>query len=169
MNDIKKNVYHKRARIISVDGITNHYQVARNDLKLCATIISRFDSRSGLWQSIYGVQPDIENAYGVASRNPVLLDILDFVIDEASAEEEELLGESVPFEPEVNSENYEQLLKVIILSIKFKKLIIKRITCAIFDVFTQHKNLMNRKYVFGGGTLMFVHEVIFKKYRFFTL
>lgn len=109
VNDIKKG---PKARILPVNGITNHFQVARNDIKLCANIITHFDNRSGLWRSINGEEPTEETAYGVVSRNPVLHNIVDFVIDEASAEEEELLGESVPFEPEVNTEKHIQLLKV---------------------------------------------------------
>jgi len=121
-------------RIRSVNGVTNHRQVARNDMKLCASIINHFDNRSGLWQSIDGEQPAMETTYGVVSRNPVLRNIIDFITDEASAEEEELLGKRVPFEHEVNNEKHVQLLKVIILLIQFKILMLKRIT--LLHIFT---------------------------------
>jgi hypothetical protein len=100
-------------RIRSVNGITNHRQVARNDMKLCASIINNFDNRSGLWQ-IDGEQPNSEKTYGVVSRNPILHNITDFLIEEASAEEEELLGENAACEPEDNTEKDLQLFKVII-------------------------------------------------------
>jgi len=131
VNDIKKDT---KARILPVNGITNHFQVARNDIKLCASIINHFDNRSGLWQSIDGEQPAMETTYGVVSRNPVLRNIIDFITDEASAEEEELLGKRVPFEHEVNNEKHVQLLKVIILLIQFKILMLKRIT--LLHIFT---------------------------------
>lgn len=101
-------------RIRSVDGITYHRQVARNDMKLCANIINNFDNRSGLWQSVDGEQLTTENTYGVVSHNPVLHNITDFLIEEASAEEEELLGENAACEPEDNTEKDLLLFKVII-------------------------------------------------------
>lgn len=100
-------------RIRSVNGLTNHRQVARNDMKLCANIINNFDKRSGLWQSTDEEKPITENTYGVVSRNPVLHNITDFLIEEASAEEEELLGESAACEPEDNTEKDILLFKVI--------------------------------------------------------
>lgn len=99
-------------RIRSVNGITNHRQVARNDMKLCASIINNFDNRSGLWK-LDGEQTATENTYGLVSRNPVLHNITDFLIEEASAEEEELLGENAACEPEDNTEKDLLLLKVL--------------------------------------------------------
>lgn len=101
-------------RIRSVNGITNHRQVARNDMKLCASIINNFDNRSGLWQSNDDEQPTSEKTYGVVSRNPILHNITDFLIEEASAEEEELLGENAACEPEDNTEKDVLLFKVTI-------------------------------------------------------
>lgn len=106
-------------RIRSVNGITNHRQVARNDMKLCANIINNFDNRSGLWQS-NNEQSSKENSYGVVSRNPVLQNITDFLIEEGSAEEEELLGEIATSEPEDNTEKDLQLFKVINYLRKFE-------------------------------------------------
>lgn len=105
-------------RIRSVNGITNHRQVARNDMKLCANIINNFDNRSGLWQ-VDGEQQATLNTYGVVSHNPVLHNITDFLIEEASAEEEELLGENAACEPEDNTEKDLLLFKVIIMCIIF--------------------------------------------------
>ncbi|VVC25275.1 Hypothetical protein CINCED_3A014446 [Cinara cedri] len=100
-------------RIRSVNGITNHRQVARNDMKICANIINNFDNRSGLWQLNEGEQSAVENTYGVVSRNPVLQNITDFLIEEASAEEEELLGENAACEPEDNTEKDLLLFKAL--------------------------------------------------------
>ncbi|XP_050422742.1 serrate RNA effector molecule homolog isoform X2 [Adelges cooleyi] len=98
-------------RIRSVNGITSHRQVARNDMKLCANIINNFDNRSGLWQK--EDDKPTENTYGVVSRNPVLQNITDFLIEEASAEEEELLGENAACEPEDNTDKDMQLFKAL--------------------------------------------------------
>ncbi|XP_027848833.2 serrate RNA effector molecule homolog isoform X2 [Aphis gossypii] len=100
-------------RIRSVNGITNHRQVARNDMKLCASIINNFDNRSGLWQSNDDEQPTSEKTYGVVSHNPILHNITDFLIEEASAEEEELLGENAACEPEDNTEKDVLLFKAL--------------------------------------------------------
>jgi len=108
-----------------VNGVTNHRQVARNDMKLCASIINNFDNRSGLWQSIYGEQPAMESTYGVVSHNPILHNIIDFVVDEASPEEEERIGERISFEPEVNAEKHRQLLKVKIIIDYTKNIFVK--------------------------------------------
>jgi len=97
-----------KGRIWFVNGITNHYEVALNDMKLCANIINTFDNRSGLLQTIEGEHPAIEKTYKVVFSNP----------KEASSGEEKCLGKSVPFECEVNTEIHTQLLKVIILLIK---------------------------------------------------
>lgn len=84
-------------------------------MKLCANIINNFDNRSSLWHSIDEEKPVTENTYGVVSRNPVLHNITDFLIEEASAEEEELLGENATCEPEDNTEKDLQLFKVTIV------------------------------------------------------
>lgn len=81
-------------------------------MKICANIINNFDKRSGLWQSD-GEDTASENTYGLVSRNPVLHNITDFLIEEASAEEEELLGENATCEPEDNTEKDLLLLKVL--------------------------------------------------------
>jgi len=109
-----ENINDWKGRIWSVNGITNHFQVAHNDMKLCANIINTFDNRSGLLQSIKGKHPAIEKAYKVIFSCP----------EETSVKEKELLGENVPLKSEVNNEIHIQLLKVIMLLIKLKKNII---------------------------------------------
>ena len=83
-------------RVRTVNGITSHKQVVRNDIRLAAKIIQNLDMRLGLWtehpKSIN--DPDASANFAVSSRNPVLNNITDYLIEEASAEEEELLGAS---------------------------------------------------------------------------
>ncbi|XP_023713945.1 serrate RNA effector molecule homolog isoform X4 [Cryptotermes secundus] len=99
-------------RIRTVNGITSHRQVVRHDIKLSARIVHNLDAKAGLW-----VDPDSPEAkgefasegdakktkekephqmplpsFGLVSKNPVLKNITDYLIEEASAEEEELLG-----------------------------------------------------------------------------
>ncbi|KAL7306441.1 hypothetical protein TKK_0001857 [Trichogramma kaykai] len=90
-------------RIRSVNGITLHKQVVRNDIKLSAKIVHNLDNRVGLWfekkeENIDGQNKTAEEieqaAFGLSSKNPVLKNITDYLIEEASAEEEELLGVS---------------------------------------------------------------------------
>nr|SVE75055.1 EOG090X04A7 [Daphnia dolichocephala] len=92
-------------RIRTVSGITSHKQVARNDIRLAAKIIQNLDARLGLWadendnaKNPAGTEPAL--SFSGASRNPVLNNITDFLIEEASAEEEELLGASASEEGE---------------------------------------------------------------------
>nr|CAG4638378.1 EOG090X04A7 [Cyclestheria hislopi] len=89
-------------RIRTVNGITCHKQVVRNDIRLAAKIIQNLDCRAGLWTDDQKGKEVGESgsAFSVASRNPVLRNITDYLIEEASAEEEELLGASAAEEGE---------------------------------------------------------------------
>ena len=82
-------------RIRTVNGITSHKQVVRNDIRIAAKIIQNLDARLGLWadEGPEAVRETTESSstFSVASRNPVLHNITDYLIKEASAEEEELL------------------------------------------------------------------------------
>ncbi|EDV38163.1 uncharacterized protein Dana_GF13819, isoform A [Drosophila ananassae] len=91
-------------RVRPANGITAHKQVVRSDIKLCAKIILNLDERFRLWpeptsdDSIPFDRAGESSAngntstYGIKSKNPVLQNITDYLIEEASAEEEELLG-----------------------------------------------------------------------------
>ncbi len=108
-------------RIRTVNGITVDKKVVRNDIKLAAKVINNLDQRWGLWKPekestpANGNQDDAEKkegdepmeekepekkkeesngnmSLGLCSNNPVLHNITDYLIEEASAEEEELLG-----------------------------------------------------------------------------
>nr|CAD7424962.1 unnamed protein product [Timema monikensis] len=87
-------------RIRTVNGITAHRQVVRHDIKLSARIVHNLDARSGLWSESgdekvveqVAVKKDSGPSFGLLSKNPVMKNITDYLIEEASAEEEELLG-----------------------------------------------------------------------------
>lgn len=85
-------------RIRSVNGIVSHKQVVRSDIKLAARIIQNLDLQRGLWggdansaESKNG-KDSLVTSFGSSSKNPLLKNITDYLIEEASAEEEELLG-----------------------------------------------------------------------------
>ncbi|XP_076354996.1 arsenic resistance protein 2 isoform X4 [Tachypleus tridentatus] len=79
-------------RIRSVNGIASHKQVVRSDIKLAARIIQNLDSQRNLWDEGELKEEPEKPTFGLASKNPLLKNITDYLIEEASAEEEELLG-----------------------------------------------------------------------------
>ncbi|XP_054277475.1 serrate RNA effector molecule homolog isoform X2 [Macrosteles quadrilineatus] len=95
-------------RIRTVTGLTGHKQVLRHDLKLGAKIIHNLDAKTNLWQEN---KKHSQESFGLVSQNPVLRNITDYLIEEASAEEEELLGQAS--ETEDNDERDQGLIKVL--------------------------------------------------------
>uniref|UniRef100_A0A1A8IT41 Serrate RNA effector molecule homolog (Arabidopsis) n=4 Tax=Nothobranchius TaxID=28779 RepID=A0A1A8IT41_NOTKU len=98
-------------RVRSVNGLTHHKPVVRNDIRLSARLVHSLDQRGGLWS-------------GQMETNPVLKNITDYLIEEVSAEEEELIGASGgnsddtgdpknPTSSEVAVETDEMLVKVL--------------------------------------------------------
>ncbi|XP_045596683.1 serrate RNA effector molecule homolog isoform X3 [Procambarus clarkii] len=79
-------------RIRTVNGITSHRAVVRADIKLSAKIIQNLDSRWSLWIDCNDNEDNPQLLSLTSSSNPVLRNITDYLIEEASAEEEELLG-----------------------------------------------------------------------------
>ncbi|XP_026468817.1 serrate RNA effector molecule homolog isoform X3 [Ctenocephalides felis] len=80
-------------RVRAVSGLTAHKQVVRSDIKLCARIAHNLDNKAGLWKDENDPKETPEdNSFGLVSKNPVLQNITDYLIEEASAEEDELLG-----------------------------------------------------------------------------
>ncbi|CAG9857544.1 unnamed protein product [Phyllotreta striolata] len=82
-------------RIRPVNGILAHKQVVRSDIRISAKVTLHLDNRAGLWTEDEegrrkGEKP--QQSFGLVSNNPVLHNITDYLIEEASAEEEELLG-----------------------------------------------------------------------------
>uniref|UniRef100_A0A672JSQ6 Serrate, RNA effector molecule n=1 Tax=Salarias fasciatus TaxID=181472 RepID=A0A672JSQ6_SALFA len=84
-------------RVRNVNGITQHKQVLRNDIKLAAKLIHALDEKGDLW-SIKS-QEDGQNTE-LPAQNPILKNITDYLIEEVSAEEEELLGSGSGIDPE---------------------------------------------------------------------
>jgi len=98
-------------RIRTVNGITVDKKVVRNDIKLAAKVITNLDTRWQLWnfgennEKNENQEQEVKNepasgdneslsSIGLASNNPILANITDYLIEEASAEEEELLGKN---------------------------------------------------------------------------
>ncbi|XP_014277995.1 serrate RNA effector molecule homolog isoform X1 [Halyomorpha halys] len=76
-------------RVRSVSGLSGHKQVVLGDLKLAAKIIQELDSRAGF------CNPDQSETFGLETRNAVFKGITEYLVEEAPAEEEELLGQGI--------------------------------------------------------------------------
>ncbi|XP_019941690.2 serrate RNA effector molecule homolog isoform X5 [Paralichthys olivaceus] len=114
-------------RVRNVNGITQHKQVLRNDIKLAAKLIHALDEKGDLWSN----KPQEEGQstevlhwlsstcaqfklcsvtdlfiglwFGnpqLPAQNPILKNITEYLIEEVSAEEEELLGSGSGMDPE---------------------------------------------------------------------
>ena len=85
-------------RIRTVQGITVDKKIVRNDIKLAAKVVTNLDKKWDLWQEKKSGADSNEDAAaasgGILSNNPLLSNITDYLIEEASAEEEELLGKN---------------------------------------------------------------------------
>ncbi|KAL7016295.1 hypothetical protein ACKWTF_009992 [Chironomus riparius] len=80
-------------RVRPVNGITAHKTICKNDIKICAKIAHSLDEKYGLWlDRIDESDEKDKSTFGLQSKNPVLKNITDYLIEEANAEEEELLG-----------------------------------------------------------------------------
>uniref|UniRef100_A0A8C7ZRA8 Serrate RNA effector molecule homolog (Arabidopsis) n=1 Tax=Oryzias sinensis TaxID=183150 RepID=A0A8C7ZRA8_9TELE len=87
-------------RVRNVNGITQHKQVLRNDIKLAAKLIHALDEKGDLWGSKAQEEgPGSE----LPASNPILKNITDYLIEEVSAEEEELLGSGSGMDTEDNN------------------------------------------------------------------
>ncbi|XP_042328668.1 serrate RNA effector molecule homolog isoform X2 [Sceloporus undulatus] len=107
-------------RVRNINGITQHKQILRNDIKLAAKLIHTMDDRTQLWGA--GEARPASELSSLPSQNPILKNITDYLIEEVSAEEEELLGKSgEPSEEppkegnpaEITVERDEKLVKVL--------------------------------------------------------
>jgi len=107
-------------RIRTINGIGQHKTIVRNDLRLITKIIQRLDDRWNIWESVdnENVEKKTETTstddseissstaamvispvknkkpIGFVSHNPLLKNITEYLVEEADAEEEELLGET---------------------------------------------------------------------------
>lgn len=84
-------------RIRPINGITQHKQVVKNDIRLAARIVQTYDKRHNLFlvdesPATNGKKEGSVGLTSFASKNPLLKNITDYLVDEADAEEEELLG-----------------------------------------------------------------------------
>ncbi|XP_017292448.1 serrate RNA effector molecule homolog isoform X1 [Kryptolebias marmoratus] len=84
-------------RVRNINGITQHKQVLRNDIKLSAKLIHALDEKGDLWNS---KTQEEDQGTELPAHNPVLKNIADYLIEEVSAEEEELLGSGSGLDPE---------------------------------------------------------------------
>uniref|UniRef100_A0A8C5E5J8 Serrate RNA effector molecule homolog n=1 Tax=Gouania willdenowi TaxID=441366 RepID=A0A8C5E5J8_GOUWI len=82
-------------RVRNVNGITQHKQVLRNDIKLAAKLIHALDDKGELWSVKM-----TDDGQSLPAQNPILKNITDYLIEEVSAEEEELLGSSSGIDPD---------------------------------------------------------------------
>uniref|UniRef100_A0A674MAD9 Serrate RNA effector molecule homolog (Arabidopsis) n=1 Tax=Takifugu rubripes TaxID=31033 RepID=A0A674MAD9_TAKRU len=83
-------------RVRNVNGITQHKQVLRNDIKLAAKLIHALDEKGDLWTKFQEEGHSSE----LPAQNPILKNITDYLIEEVSAEEEELLGSGSGMDPD---------------------------------------------------------------------
>lgn len=86
-------------RVRTVNGIASHKSCVLADIRHAAKIIAQLDHQRKVWQKCEedAAEPSISSdqplkLFGVQSLNPLLKNITEFLIEEASAEEEELLG-----------------------------------------------------------------------------
>ncbi|GAB1598058.1 serrate RNA effector molecule homolog isoform X3 [Argonauta hians] len=84
-----------KQRVRPVHGITAHKPIVKQDIKLAAKIIQNLDSKWKLWENHGEDKKDVEKSYGLVSKNPVLKNIADYLVEEGSYEEEELLGGTI--------------------------------------------------------------------------
>nr|XP_046266850.1 serrate RNA effector molecule homolog isoform X4 [Scatophagus argus] len=84
-------------RVRNVNGITQHKQVLRNDIKLAAKLIHALDEKGDLWANKFQEEGQSTE---LPAQNPILKNITDYLIEEVSAEEEELLGSGSGMDPE---------------------------------------------------------------------
>ncbi|KAM7374192.1 hypothetical protein PAMP_006866 [Pampus punctatissimus] len=122
-------------RVRNVNGITQHKQVLRNDIKLAAKLIHALDEKGELWSiksqdDAQSTEVELIIKYmhldlcaqfntdcsqmilsslnysfvlKLPAQNPILKNITDYLIEEVSAEEEELLGSGSGMDPEENT------------------------------------------------------------------
>lgn len=98
-------------RVRPINGITAHKTIVRSDIKLCAKIAFNLDVKAGLWQHENEIKSEngaTKPTFGLNSNNPVLQNITDYLIEEASAEEDELLGLTTSDNKDIDGELIER-------------------------------------------------------------
>ncbi|KAH7727903.1 arsenite-resistance protein 2 containing protein [Aphelenchoides avenae] len=93
-----------KRRVRTTNGIAAHRQVTQNDVRQAAKLIALYDHKEKLFlpDGAEENQPlgDLELAI-TKSTNPVLKGAVDYLVEEASAEEEELLGATTQPEEDI--------------------------------------------------------------------
>uniref|UniRef100_A0A0B7B223 Arsenite-resistance protein 2 homolog n=1 Tax=Arion vulgaris TaxID=1028688 RepID=A0A0B7B223_9EUPU len=118
-----------KLRIRAVSGMTLHKQVMRNDIKIAAKIIQILDKKHCLWEQNGEEKMDAEKEpqYGFVSKNPVLKNITDYLVEEGSFEEDELIGgtdeEKKEANPEVCVEKDESLIQALDRMVLYLRLV----------------------------------------------
>ncbi|XP_029634756.1 serrate RNA effector molecule homolog [Octopus sinensis] len=99
-----------KQRVRPVHGITAHKPIVKQDIKLAAKIIQNLDCKWKLWDDHGEEKKDLEKSYGLVSKNPVLKNIADYLVEEGSYEEEELLGGTIEDKDKSKEETHELTL-----------------------------------------------------------
>uniref|UniRef100_A0A0L8I2E3 Serrate RNA effector molecule homolog n=1 Tax=Octopus bimaculoides TaxID=37653 RepID=A0A0L8I2E3_OCTBM len=77
-----------KQRVRPVHGITAHKPIVKQDIKLAAKIIQNLDSKWKLWDDHGEEKKDLEKSYGLVSKNPVLKNIADYLVEEGGTIED---------------------------------------------------------------------------------
>jgi len=93
-------------RIRTISTLANDKKVMRNDIKEASNLIRELDKRWDLWET------KVDEIVGEKSANPILENITEYLIEEMSAEEDELLGFSSSEQDERKVESNEELSQV---------------------------------------------------------
>ena len=85
-----------KQRVRPIAFMTCHRPVVKADIKHATNIMQNLDKKTGLWEEKEGEKKEKSDKekrqYGLISRNPVLKNITDYLVDEGSYEEEAYLG-----------------------------------------------------------------------------
>lgn len=90
-------------RIRPVSLLTNDRRVMLRDIRLAAALVNRLDSKWSLW-----AMRQNSELLGAESSNPVVQNITEYLVEEASAEEDELLGLHSSAAEKINEEEEEE-------------------------------------------------------------
>ena len=94
-------------RVRHVSALSNDRKVMKNDIKQATRIIQVLDKKASLWETV------VDEIVGEKSFNPVLENITEYLIEEMSAEEDELLGFSAS-ENNVEEEDGDDKIAVVL-------------------------------------------------------
>ena len=80
-----------KQRVRPIAGMTCHRPIVKADIKHAAKIVQNLDEKTGLWEEKEGEKKEKSDKekrqYGLISRNPVLKNITDYLVDEGSYED----------------------------------------------------------------------------------